>query len=70
MKCIYFLFHEQNYVTAINCQISLNSSLPVVLRVLNRPAVKEAGCSVFALAQFLNNRKSLGEAGRMEAYYL
>lgn len=52
---------SRNYLTAINCQMSLNSSLPVVVKVLNQPAVKEAGCSVFVLAQFLNNRKSLGE---------
>lgn len=63
---MYFVFHKWNYFTVINGKISLHSSLPVVPRVLNRPAVKEAGYSVFVLAQFLNNRKSLVEAGRME----
>lgn len=30
------------------------------VKLLNQPGVKRAGCAVFALAQFLNNRKSFG----------
>lgn len=49
--------HRRNYII---------SSLPVVGEILSQPVVKGAGCLVFALAQFLNNRKSFGGGGRME----
>lgn len=60
--------HRRNYLTAINCPISLHSSLPVAAGVLSQPPVREAGCWVFVLAQFLNNRKSLSERGGMEGF--
>lgn len=68
IKSVYFVLcfkrYTQDYLTAIN-QISLDSSLLVVVNVLNY--VKEAGCLVFVLAQFLNNRKSFGKGGTIES---
>lgn len=46
-------------MTDMISQMSLSSSLPVVVRELNQPAVNEVGCMVFVLAPFLSNRKSL-----------
>lgn len=40
----------------------------MAVKVLNQPAVQEAGCLVFVLVEFLNNRKSFGEGGRMESF--
>ncbi len=63
LDSVFHKVHRRNYLRAINCRVSLNRASAAVLKVLTQHAVKEAGCLVFVLAPFLNNRKSFGEGG-------
>lgn len=57
-KALFFPLSQGLQEELFDSQISLNSSLPVVVRDVNQPAVNEVGCKVFVLAPFLSNRKS------------
>lgn len=68
LYCVYKA-HGRKYLRAINCWLSLDSAVPVVVKDFDSTCCKGRRLLllVFVLAMLLNNRKSFGEGDGMES---